>query len=59
MKKTPQSPLSFTHDVPETALQILAQFLYQDILDFYQSEEGTQYRVKSCVPVFTLIRMFF
>lgn len=46
MKKMPKSPPSFTHDVPESDLRTLAQLLYQDILDFYQSEEGKQYRTK-------------
>ena len=46
MKKTPKSLPSFTHDVPESDLRTLAQLLYQDILDFYQSEEGKQYRAK-------------
>ena len=46
MKKTPKSLPSFTHDVPESDLRTLAQLLYQDILDFYQSEEGKQYRTK-------------
>ena len=46
MKKMPKSPPSFTHNVPESDLRTLAQLLYQDILDFYQSEEGKQYRAK-------------
>ena len=46
MKKMSKSPPSFTHDVPESDLRTLAQLLYQDILDFYQSEEGKQYRAK-------------
>ena len=46
MKKMPKFTPSFTHDVPESDLRTLAQLLYQDILDFYQSEEGKQYRTK-------------
>ena len=46
MKKMPKFTPSFTHDVPESDLRTLAQLLYQDILDFYQSEEGKQYRAK-------------
>ena len=46
MKKKAKTSPSFTHDVPEADLRTLAQFLYHDILDFYQSDEGKQYRAQ-------------
>ena len=37
------SPQPFTHDVPEADLRTLAELVYMEIINFYQTEEGQRY----------------